>query len=84
MLYEVSKLYVSPLDVNNQRIDTCSIFLGKTALFGWGCISSMHKLSLTTMVINGSSNRSSIMKGPNHFKRTEIVAAFMKQIELNI
>jgi len=28
MLYEVSKLYVSPLDVNSQRIDTYSIFLG--------------------------------------------------------
>lgn len=82
MLYEVSKLYVGC--INSQRIDTCSIFLGKSDSFGRDCISSMHKLSLTTMVINGSPNRSSVMKGTNHFKRTQIVTAFMKQIELNI
>lgn len=59
--------------------------------FSWGKrgsfslqILSMHKLSSTTMVINGSSNRSSIMKGSGHFKRTQIVVAFTKQIELNI
>lgn len=56
---------------------------GKRGSF-WLWISSMHKLSSTTMVINGSSNRLSVMKGSGHFKRTQIIAAFMKQIELNI
>lgn len=70
--------------VNSRRIDTCSIFLGKTAVFDRGWISPMHKLLLTTTVINGSSNRSVVMKASDHFKRTQIIAAFMRQIELNI